>query len=120
MTRRPIPILIVSLGFILIGVGSLLKAVWPLIQEGSAISRHNLMDSGLVLVSGVLALLSGVYMLKKASWARWLCILWMALHVLLSFFHTPFELAVHSAMLIVLLIILCGPSGSRYFRSGVE
>jgi hypothetical protein len=118
MTKRPIPLIIVSVAFIAIGVGGLFKGVWPVVKGGTAIGSHELTDSVLVTVSGILALLSGVFMLRGANWARWLCVVWMALHVVLSFFHSPIELAIHSAMLVILVLVLFWGRTSTYFHAG--
>ena len=116
MNKRPLPLIIVSVGFIAIGTGGLIAGLWPIVKEGAAIKSHDLLDSGLVFVSGVLALVSGVFMLRGANWARWLCIVWMALHVVLSLWHTTLELVIHSLMLIVLLVVLFRPRSPAYFR----
>ena len=115
MNRRPLPVLIVSIGFILIGAGGLLRGIVSLVRGGGS-NNHELMDIGLVSFSGILALLAGWFMLRRANWARWLCLIWMAFHVVLSIFHTQFELVIHSAMLVVLILVLFRPSASTYFR----
>jgi len=118
MKKRPLAVTIVSLLFMIIGIASLFKAVSPLIGSGRAhITGHELTDSGLVFFSAVLALLSAVFMLRGANWARWLCLIWMALHVVLSIFHKPVELAMHSVLLVVLMILLLRPSVSNYFSA---
>jgi len=101
--------------FIAIGIANLFKSVWPLV--GGNITNHELMDSALVLLSALLALLGGIYMLRAASWARWLVLIWMALHVVLSIFHKPFELAIHSLILVLLIGLLLFGSGGRYFSN---
>jgi len=101
--------------FIAIGIANLFKSVWPLV--GGNITNHELMDSGLVFLSALLALLGGIYMLRAASWARWLVLIWMALHVVLSIFHKPLELAIHSLILVLLIGLLLFGSGGRYFSN---
>lgn len=118
MTKRPIPLIIVSVAFIAIGVGSLFKGVWPVVKGGTAIGSHGLTDSAIVTVSGIVALLSGVFMLRGANWARWLCIGWMAFHLVISILHDPFELAMHAIMLAVLVLVLFWGRTSTYFRAG--
>jgi len=113
--KRPIVVILVSVLFIAIGIANLFKSVWPLV--GGNITSHELMDSALVLLSALLALLGGIYMLRAVSWARWLVLIWMALHVVLSIFHKPLELAIHSLILVLLIgLLLCG-SGGRYFSN---
>jgi hypothetical protein len=117
MKKRPISIIIISLVFIAIGAGGLIKGLWPLVASSARLTNHDLMDSALVGVSGVLALVSGVFMLRRANWARWLCILWMAFHVVISLGHEMSKLVVHSVMLVVLLLVLLWPNANAYFRS---
>lgn len=116
MNKRPIPLIIVSVGFVLIGLGSVFKGVWPIVKGGTAIGSHELTDSAIVTVSGILALLSGVFMWRGANWARWLCVAWMAFHVVISFFHTPFEVVIHSAFLVVLVLVLFWGRSAAYFQ----
>ena len=113
--KRPIVVILISVLFIAIGIANLFKAISPLV--GGNITRHELMDSGLVLLSAVLALLGGIYMLRAASWARWLVLIWMALHVVLSIFHKPLELVIHSLLLVILIVLLLFGSGGRYFSN---
>jgi len=118
MTKRPIALIIVSVAFIAIGFGSLFKGVWPVVKGGTAIGSHELTDSAIVTVSAIVAILSGVFMLRGANWARWLAIAWMAFHVVISMLHNPFELAIHSVMLVVLVLVLFWGRTSRYFHAG--
>ena len=43
----------------------------------------------------LLAILCGVFMLRGSNWPRWLLVVWLGYHVILSVLHTPFELLVH-------------------------
>jgi hypothetical protein len=83
-----------------------------------AIGSHELTDSAIVAVSGIVAMLSGVFMLRGANWARWLCIAWMAFHVVISMLHNPFELVIHAIILVVLVLVLFWGSTSTYFHAG--
>ena len=113
--KRPIVVILVSVLFIAIGIANLFKAVSPLV--GGHITSHELTDSGLVFLSAVLALLGGIFILRAANWARWLVLIWMALHVVLSIFHKPVELAIHSLILVILIGLLLFGSGGRYFSN---
>ena len=116
--KRPITVTLLSVLFILIGIANTFKAIWPLVGGPSAnITGHELMDSLFVFISAVLALLGGVLMIRGANSGRWLVLIWMALHVLLSIFHKPVELAIHSLMLAILIALLLFGSGGRYFKS---
>ena len=113
--KRPISILILSILFIVVGVGGLVGGLWSVLFSIHNISSHEMMDSGIRVLSGALALTSGVFMLRAANWARWLCVAWFALHVLLSIFHTKFALIVHALLLLFASYILFRPTAAKYF-----
>jgi len=114
--KRPITVTIIAILFMLIGIANTFKAIWPMFGGSAArITGHELMDSSFVFISAVLALLGGFFMLRGANWGRWLVLIWMALHVVLSIFHKPVELAIHSLMLVLLIALLLFGSGGRYF-----
>src|SRR5262245_61798549 len=48
-----------------------------------------------VLLLRILAIVGGVWLLRRAGWARWLLVLWIAFHAALSIFHSPAELVTH-------------------------
>jgi hypothetical protein len=69
----------------------------------------------------VLAIFGGAFLLGGANWARWLCLGWMACHVLISAFHSLAEVAVHGLIFAVLLYFLLRPSVTAYFvASGIR
>ncbi|HEY6805695.1 MAG TPA: hypothetical protein VI306_19100 [Pyrinomonadaceae bacterium] len=116
--KRPLTVTIVGVLFIIIGIGSLFKAVWPLLGGNAGrIAGHEFMDSGIVFVSAVVALVSGLFVLRGANWARWLCLLWMAFHVVVSIFHNTTELLVHLFWMLVLILLLMFGKAAVYFRT---
>jgi hypothetical protein len=118
MKKRPLSVTVVSLVFILIGAGGLVRGLWSWASGvRGGITNHELIDIALVSISGILALVSGLFMLRGANWARWLCIVWMALHVVISIGHEMSKVVVHSVMLLVLLVVLLWPNANSYFRS---
>jgi hypothetical protein len=116
MKRRPIPLIIVSVVFVIVGVGGLFAAVRPIFHFGTGIPSHELRDTIFVAISGVLAVTSGVFMLRGQNWARWLCLVWLAFHVVMSFFHETLELVVHFIFLVLIALILFKSSAATYFR----
>jgi hypothetical protein len=65
----------------------------------------------------LLAILCGVFMLRGRNWARWLLLVWIAYHVILSAFHSLSELVVHSLLFAVVAYFLLRPQASAYFRA---
>jgi hypothetical protein len=64
----------------------------------------------------VVAILSGVFMLRGRNWARWLLLAWIGYHVILSAFHTLSELFWHSLLLAVVAYFLLRREASAYFH----
>jgi formate hydrogenlyase subunit 3/multisubunit Na+/H+ antiporter MnhD subunit len=64
----------------------------------------------------LLAIICAVFMLRAGNWARWLLVIWIAYHVILSAFHSLAQLMIHSLLLAVVAYFLFRPSASTYFR----
>jgi hypothetical protein len=64
----------------------------------------------------LLAIICAVFMLRAGNWARWLLVIWIAYHVILSAFHSPSELIIHSLLLAVVAYFLFRRPASVYFR----
>ena len=64
----------------------------------------------------LLAILGGVFVLRRHNWARWLLLAWIAFHVILSAFHPLPELIVHGLLFAVVAYVLFRPQASAYFR----
>lgn len=107
MNKRPRSITVISWIFIAVGIIALVYHLLPPFE------------SGLVWVCFVrlLAVVGGVFMLCGFNWARWLLVVWIGFHVILSIFHSPFELAVHSLLFAVIAYFLFRPGASGYFRN---
>ena len=69
-----------------------------------------------VCIVRLLAILSGLFVLRGSNWARWLLLVWLAYHVILSAFHSLSELAMHSLLLCVVAYFLFRQQASAYFR----
>jgi len=69
-----------------------------------------------VLLVRLLAILGGVFLLRGSDWARWFLLIWIAYHVILSAFHSMFELIMHGLLLAVVAYFLFRPRVSAYFR----
>jgi membrane associated rhomboid family serine protease len=76
------------------------------------VTRHQLLDASYVSLSGLIAAVGGAALLHGFRWARWIVVAWMAAHVVLSLFHSIFEVAIHTVLLVVLIYVLFRPQGS--------
>jgi len=115
MSKRPRSITIISWIFLAVGAVGLA-------YHATDFKAERPFESDLVWVCVVrlLAMLCGVFMLRGNNWARWLLVVWVAYHVILSVLHTPFELVVHSLLFAAVLFFLFRAPASAYFRGATR
>lgn len=113
MNKRPHSITAISCIYIVAGVIGLVYHITELKQQQSF--QH---ETVWICLVRFLAILGGAFMLCGFNWARWLSIVWMGYHVILSAFHTLFELLAHSLLFVVFAYFLFRPKASAYFRNG--
>ena len=116
MKKRPIAVTIVSVLLVIVGLGGMIRGVWTLpAGHSGGITGHALIDVSLVEVTSLAALVSGLFMWRGTNWARWLCLAWMAFHVVISLGHDQMRLIMHVVWLVVLTVVLFWPSANAYF-----
>lgn len=106
--KRPLSVALIAWLFIVAGtVGIVYHA-----------TEFRVLDSDLLwaLFVRLLAIVGGVFALRGANWARWLLLVWIAYHVVLSVFHPLPELAAHTVLCAVVAYVLFRPQSSVYFR----
>ena len=64
----------------------------------------------------LLAVVAGFAMLRGHNWGRWLTLVWIAFHVVVSYWHGWPEVAMHAALLAVFAYILFRPAANAYFQ----
>jgi uncharacterized membrane protein len=105
-SKRPIGVLIVACLYIAVGgVGFVRHFPRPMVFH---------QDDVWVLLTELLAIIAGVFMLRGHNWARWLAIAWMAFHVALSW-PAVRELAVHTLILAAIAWLLFRTDARQYF-----
>jgi len=111
MNRRPLAVTVIGFVFIATGViGGVFHAA------GAAGRRSFQLDDAFVFALCLTAVVCGLYLLRRNNWARWLAVAWLAYHVVLSVFHSRFQLAVHALLLAVIAYCLFMPRANEYFR----
>jgi hypothetical protein len=112
MNKRPLAVTIIGCVYIVTG------AVGFAYHFTDFKARHPIQyDFVWIELVRLIAIVCGVYMLRGHNWARWLALVWMASHVILSAFHTLPELAIHSLFCAILAYFLFRPTAARYFRA---
>ncbi len=113
MRKRPLSVTVIGCLYILAGAMGLVfhlvdfKPQHPFPYEILWISLVRL-----------IAIVCGVYLLRGSDWARWLALAWIGYHLVLSVFHSRFELATHALLAAVFGYFLLRPLADRYFRAG--
>lgn len=110
MNKPPLSIALLSYLLIVVGAGGFVAHL------AEALKRHSIpSDDVLVLVISLIAVVGGVFMLRGKDWARWLSIAWIAFHVVVSFFHSMREVAVHLVFLVLFAVALFRPESNQFF-----
>ena len=110
--KRPISITILS--WIYIVVGALSTAAH---FTEFRVQRPMLNEVVWITVLGAAAIVAGVFMLQGRNWARWLALLWMATHVVISAIHPMRELAIHSVVFLLIACLLFRREARKYFNA---
>jgi len=108
LARHPLSVTLVAYLFLASGIVGIAYHARELATPG--------LDAWLVLFVRVLAIVAGAGMLRGANWARWLAIVWMAYHVVLSAWHSTSELITHVAVFVVVAYALTRADARMYFR----
>ncbi len=112
MAKRPISITIVSWVYIVAGIAGIAAHATEFDM------RHPFSnDVALALIVRLLAVVAGIFMLRGHNWARWLAIVWIAFHVVMSVFHSFPSAAFHALLLAVFAYFLFRRQSTAYFRA---
>jgi len=111
MSKRPLSITIIGWLFIATGVVGIAYHATELKAD-----RPFQYDVVWVCLVRLVAILCGVFLLRGSNWARWLLLVWIAYHVILSAFHVRSELIIHSLLFAVVAYFLLRQQASVYFR----
>jgi hypothetical protein len=111
MKNRPLSVTIIGWLFIAAGAIGFAYHVTELRLERP-------FDYGVIWVCllRLIAILCGVFVLRGSNWARWLLLIWIGYHVVLSAFHSVSEVVTHTLLLLVIAYFLFRPAASSYFR----
>src|ERR1700730_14194594 len=65
----------------------------------------------------IIAVVGRVFLLMGHNWARWLMLVLLAFHVVVSAFHSLSEFMPHVVLLMIVSYVLLGPPTSKYLSS---
>ena len=110
--RRPISVTVIGSLFMLVGL--IATAFWFRQFLGTAPPSDEKMI-WLAVAINLLAGFAGVGLLRGRNWARWMVVAWMASHVVLSLWHSVFEVCAHAVMLALLWFFLFKSRAALFF-----
>ena len=109
--KPPLSVILICLLFIIAGISGIIYHA----EEWSGNSA--LQEKLWILAIRLLAIIGGVFAWRGMKWARWLLLLWMGYHVVLSFYHTTAELLMHTVLMVVTIFCLFNRKANDYFKS---
>ncbi|HEU5451359.1 MAG TPA: hypothetical protein VFU76_05210 [Terriglobales bacterium] len=109
---RPLAVTIVSLVLIASGFAGIYS------------HRHHVMsaptpENVAIVIVGALAIVGGACMLRGSGWARWLGMLWIGFHVVISIYHPWQQLAIHAVVFVIFAVALFHSTSNQYFRAAL-
>ena len=110
--RRPIAVVVVVAAYLAVGVGGFVVHWRDLLANPS--------EGVWMELTELLAVITGVYLLRGRNWARWLAVAWIAFHIGLSAFGQVRELVMHIVMAVVIVWLLFRPESTRWFSAARE
>lgn len=111
MHKRPLSVIIISC--LLIGSGLAGLAF----HAADFYARPLPSETFWVALVRFAAVVAGAFMLRGDNWARWLAMMWIAAHVVLSVFHSIPQLLIHVLVLVLFAIFLFRAPATEYFRA---
>ncbi|MEO6732252.1 MAG: hypothetical protein ABIN01_13630 [Ferruginibacter sp.] len=110
MKNPPLPVLIVAIALILGGVVGFFYHLKDFADPG-----EKLYTVVLVELLRILAIVSGILLLRANNSGRGLSIAWVLLHVVISVFNSMAQTITHIVVLVIVSILLFLPVSSSYF-----
>ncbi|HKW96797.1 MAG TPA: hypothetical protein VJN43_03645 [Bryobacteraceae bacterium] len=115
MKRRPIAVTIIAWVYIVVGTAGFAYHFREF--EGRAVFAGDTLWVELVRLAAVAA---GIFLLRGHNWARWLAVAWIAVHVVVSAFHSVPQLAVHAVFCAAIAYFLFRREAAEYFRAAAR
>lgn len=110
MGKRPFAVTAIS--YLLIAVG-VLGFAFHLADHWK--SKPFQSDLSWILLISLLAVISGVFMLIGQNWARWIALIWIGLHIGISFYHSMGQVFFHGVIFCAFAYFLFRPETRTYF-----
>ena len=118
--RRPLSITLLAWIFVAIGCATAVGGLYPIAAagwQGTGEFQERFAELTPMVLSALLAIAGGVWMLRGRDLGRWLAAIWMAAHIVLSLLHSVPRTVVHALLFALIAFALFRPTASAYFRA---
>lgn len=120
MSTRPLSVTLIAWLFVAIGVATAVGGLFPIAAagwQGTGEFQERLAELTPMVLSALLALAGGVWMLRGRDLGRWLAAIWMGAHIVLSMLHSVSRTVAHALLFALIAFVLFRPAASAYFRA---
>lgn len=111
MKKSPLPVLIVAIAMLIAGVVGFIYHL-----KDFADPDQKIYVTVLVELLRIVAIVSGVLLLRGDNIGRWLAIAWVLLHVVISAFNSLEQTIMHAVVLVIVCVLLFLPVSANYFK----
>jgi hypothetical protein len=111
---RQRPISVTIMGVLMVVVGAVGMARYAYAAKPWHSLPTDMVEASLV---SLIALVSGVLILRGSNWGRWLTLLWMSFHVVISALHSVQQAVVHGLLLGLFAYLLFRLEARTYFSA---
>jgi len=120
MRPRPLSITLIAWLFVAIGLATAVGGLYPIAAarwQGPGEFRERLAELTPMVLSALVAVAGGVWILRGRDLGRWLAAIWMGAHIVLSMLHSLSRTVVHALLFALIAFALFRPAASAYFRA---
>ena len=111
MKNRPLPVIIVSILFIIAGSVGFIYHFKEFFEPNASLTE--LLFIQFVRIT---AIVCGILLLISVNWARWLAIAWLIYHIMISALNSTSEMIAHIVFLLLIVVLLYLPKSSEFFH----
>ena len=111
MKNRPLPVIIVSVLFIIAGTVGFVYHFKDFFEPDV-----RLPELFFIQFVRLTAIVCGFLLFMSIDWARWLAILWLLYHVIIGAFHSTSQMIFHIVILLLVVVLLYLPKSSAFFQ----
>lgn len=107
------PLMIILLSGLFIAAGLISSIIHFVSFRSHSLSGQELLW---IVLLNVMAIIAGIFMLRRHHWAAWPALVWMAVHIGISLLDSRQKLMVHSLIFVLIAWLLFRPASRAFFQ----